>query len=80
MFGKEDSMLFNSGYSANVGILSAICRKGDIVFYDQLSHASIQDALLMVKASGGNVSRLSTTIWNTLKNYLLNTDLIIKDA
>ena len=52
LFNKESSLLFNSGYCANIGILSALCRNGDLVLYDQLSHASIQDALLMASASG----------------------------
>jgi glycine C-acetyltransferase len=52
MFGKEDCLLYNSGYAANVGILSAICRNKDLVLYDQLCHASIQDGLKMATAGG----------------------------
>jgi 8-amino-7-oxononanoate synthase len=52
MFQKEKALLYNSGYGANVGILSSICRKGDVVLFDRLCHASIQDALLMASANG----------------------------
>jgi 8-amino-7-oxononanoate synthase len=42
---KEDSLLFNSGYQANVGIISALCGKRDAVFSDRLVHASIIDGI-----------------------------------
>ncbi len=39
------ALLFNSGYDANVGLLSAVPQKGDTVLYDQLCHASIRDGI-----------------------------------
>jgi 8-amino-7-oxononanoate synthase len=41
----EAALLFNSGYSANLGLLGAVVRKGDFIVYDQLSHASIRDGI-----------------------------------
>lgn len=41
--GKESVMLFNSGYAANVGIISGTLRPGDAVVNDQLNHASVFD-------------------------------------
>jgi 8-amino-7-oxononanoate synthase len=41
----EASLLFNSGYTANVGLLSALPQRGDTVFYDEASHASMKDGL-----------------------------------
>jgi len=41
--GKESALVFNTGYQANVGIISAFCGRGDAVFCDRLSHASIID-------------------------------------
>lgn len=45
--GKEAALVFNSGYQANLGIISAFCKKGDAVFFDRLSHASIIDGVLL---------------------------------
>lgn len=42
-FGYENSLLFNSGYNANMGLLSSVPQKGDTIIYDELSHASIID-------------------------------------
>ncbi|WP_299758261.1 8-amino-7-oxononanoate synthase [uncultured Pontibacter sp.] len=41
----EAALLFNSGYKANVGLLSALPQRGDTVFYDEASHASMKDGL-----------------------------------
>lgn len=38
-------LIFNSGYDANLGLLSCVPQKGDTVLYDQLSHASIRDGI-----------------------------------
>ncbi|WP_245975168.1 aminotransferase class I/II-fold pyridoxal phosphate-dependent enzyme [Deminuibacter soli] len=39
------ALLFNSGYDANVGVLSSIPQRGDTILYDALSHASIRDGI-----------------------------------
>lgn len=43
--GFKKSLIFSSGYAANVGSLSALIKKGDMVFSDRLNHASIIDGL-----------------------------------
>ena len=44
--GTESALVFNSGYQANIGILSALMGAGDVVFVDRLSHASLLDGIL----------------------------------
>jgi 8-amino-7-oxononanoate synthase len=41
----EAGLIFNSGYDANVGLLSSVPNRGDTILYDYLSHASIRDGI-----------------------------------
>ena len=41
----ETGLIFNSGYDANVGLLSCVPQRGDTIIYDYLSHASIRDGI-----------------------------------
>jgi 8-amino-7-oxononanoate synthase len=41
--GAEAGLIFNSGYDANVGILSCIPQKNDLLLTDELIHASMID-------------------------------------
>jgi 8-amino-7-oxononanoate synthase len=43
VFQSEAALLFNSGYSANQSVLSAIPGKNDVILYDELAHACIKD-------------------------------------
>ena len=38
-------LVYNSGYDANLGLLSCVPQRGDLVLYDALSHASIRDGM-----------------------------------
>ncbi|MFA5088192.1 MAG: 8-amino-7-oxononanoate synthase [Candidatus Omnitrophota bacterium] len=48
--GAEESLLFSTGYMANVGILSSLFGRGDIIFSDRFNHASIIDGILLSQA------------------------------
>ncbi|HJS59560.1 MAG TPA: aminotransferase class I/II-fold pyridoxal phosphate-dependent enzyme [Vicinamibacteria bacterium] len=47
---KPAAILFPTGYSANVGFISALMRPGDNVILDQYSHASIVDGAILAKS------------------------------
>ncbi|MFY0084749.1 aminotransferase class I/II-fold pyridoxal phosphate-dependent enzyme, partial [Acinetobacter baumannii] len=40
-----------SGFTANQGVLGALLQEGDLVFSDELNHASIIDGLSLTKAT-----------------------------
>lgn len=48
--GAETGLLFNSGYDANLGFFSSVPQRNDVVFYDELIHASVHDGMKMGKA------------------------------
>jgi glycine C-acetyltransferase len=48
--GSEDALLFSSGYGANVGLVTGLLNRRDIVLYDAYSHASFCDGLKMAGA------------------------------
>lgn len=48
---KEAAVLFNTGYMANLGIISGLMDKDSIVFSDELNHASIIDGARLSKAT-----------------------------
>lgn len=49
-FNAEASLVFNSGYAANMGVLSAVLQRNDTVLYDQYIHASSRDGIQMSHA------------------------------
>jgi glycine C-acetyltransferase/8-amino-7-oxononanoate synthase len=48
--GAEACLLFGSGFLANAGVVSALAREGDVVFSDELNHASIVDGCRLSRA------------------------------
>lgn len=77
MFNKEKTLLFNSGYHANVGINSSIAGKGDVIFSDKLNHASIIDGM---KLSEGKFFRYPHNNMEALEKLLIRERKNFKNA
>ena len=50
---RQKSLIYPTGYMANIGIISALANKGDVIFSDELNHASIIESC---RLSGAKVS------------------------
>ena len=51
IFKSEKTLLFNSGYAANLAVLSCLPQRGDTIIYDELVHASLRDGARLSLAS-----------------------------
>ena len=73
-YHKADAgLLYNSGYDANIGLLSCVPQRGDTVIYDELSHASIIDGIRLCKAESfkfkhNNVEHLESRLLSAKGN------------
>ena len=49
--GKDDALLFSTGYQTNLGVISTLAGKHDVIIMDERNHASIVDGALLSKAT-----------------------------
>jgi 8-amino-7-oxononanoate synthase len=49
--GREAALLFSTGYMANVGVISALAARGEIILEDKLNHASLLDGARLSAAT-----------------------------
>lgn len=54
--GKDDCIVFSTGYGANLGLISGLVGRGDVVLLDKLDHACIVDG---AKMSYGTTERFN---------------------
>lgn len=47
---SRNALIFPTGYMANLGVLSTIPQRGDVILYDELCHASIRDGIALSNA------------------------------
>lgn len=47
--GTESTLVFTSGYNANLGLVNGICTKNDLIIADEYNHASFFDGIKLIK-------------------------------
>lgn len=80
-FSAPTALIFNSGFTANLGVLSTLPQKGDVVLYDSLVHASIREGLRLTNAKSykfkhNNVDHLHVL----LKKYSQQTCFVVVES
>jgi len=79
--GTEAAVVFNSGYMANIGIISALCDRKWVIFCDKYNHASIIDGCLL---SGAKLVRYKHCDMEDLERkidmYKGSNNLIVTDG
>ena len=68
IFNKEAALIFNTGYQANLGVISALTDRGDVIFSDKLNHASIIDGMQLSK---GDFFRYKHLDYENLEKLLI---------
>jgi 8-amino-7-oxononanoate synthase len=77
----ESSLMFNSGYDANIGLFSGVPQKGDVIIFDELVHASIRDGIKMSRAEAVSFQHNNLEdLHNKLKKSSLNTFISIESV
>ncbi|PRR84572.1 8-amino-7-oxononanoate synthase [Clostridium vincentii] len=79
--GTEDSLVFNTGYMANIGIITSLCDRNSVIFCDRLNHASIIDGC---RLSGAKLIRYKhcdiNDLLDKINKYKGSNNLIVTDG
>jgi 8-amino-7-oxononanoate synthase len=70
LIGGEAALVFSSGFGMNVGVLFAVAGRGDVIFADRLSHASLIDG---ARLSGATLKRYAHNDVQSLERLLRST-------
>jgi 8-amino-7-oxononanoate synthase len=70
--GKQDALVFSTGFQVNLGVISALVTKGDYVITDKEDHASIVDGCMLAR---GAMKRFRHSDMEDLERVLASTPL-----
>jgi 8-amino-7-oxononanoate synthase len=79
--GRDRALLFSTGYMANIGVITALLKRGDAVFEDKLNHASLLEGGLCSGATFKRYLHADTQHLATkLKRFDASKKMIITDG
>lgn len=81
----ESALVFNSGYTANIGVISSLARAGDLILSDELNHASIIDGCRLSRAEckvfpHGDVSALEELLASSAQAHHQGRIVVVTDT
>ncbi|MGE4169626.1 MAG: aminotransferase class I/II-fold pyridoxal phosphate-dependent enzyme [Candidatus Margulisiibacteriota bacterium] len=84
LVGKEDALYFPTGYSTNLGAISGLATKKDLIIFDRESHASIIDGIRLSGATflsfrHNDVNDLEKKL-SSIKDQFLNVFVVVESA
>ena len=76
---KQNSLIYPTGYMANLGVISSIAKKGDLILSDELNHASIIESCKLSDAQvsiykHNNMQDLQKKLKHKAKNKFVITE------
>jgi 8-amino-7-oxononanoate synthase len=79
--GAERALLFSTGYMANLGVVSALTDRHDVIFEDRVNHASLIDAARLTRAKvnrypHADAERLAEMLARNQQSGLITTDAV----
>lgn len=83
--GMDDALLFSTGYMANIGVVTSLVNRHDVIFSDKLNHASLNDAAVLSRADvqrypHNDMVTLESLLKNASDNSAKKRKLIVVDA
>ncbi len=79
--GKEDSLVFSTGYQANVGTVSALAGRDDVLIMDERNHASLIDGGILSRATLARYRHNDTrSLEILLQKFVDQPKLIVTDS
>lgn len=78
---RDSAISFSSGYMANLGVIQALTKKGDLILADKLNHASLIDGVKLSHADSyryqhANMSSLQRRLSQSSQNTFVITDSV----
>ncbi len=78
---KQDALIFSTGYQTNVGVLSALANRNDIIIMDERNHASLVDGAVLSRAQLVRYKHNSLKSLETaLKKYADKPKIVVTDS
>lgn len=75
--GYESALIFPTGYMTNLGLLSSLPQRSDVILYDELCHASIRDGIRLSNAKAYKFTHNNTAqLQKLIEQYSASTSNI----